>query len=170
VHGPGAAATEVLEAGDLLISMLYPDAIAEVAPEAETVTWAMTGPWRRQHQPTLLDNGRLLLFDNRGQHRRSSVIELDPDTGRIVWKYEGTKKTPFYSYASGSCQRLANGNTLITESDNGRAFEVTPEKEIVWEFYNPHRAGEDDELIATLFELIRLPEDYLAAARNMPGE
>ena len=29
----------------------------------------------------------------------------------------------------------------------------------VWEFWNPHRAGPDDRYIASLFELVRLPED-----------
>ena len=39
-------------------------------------------------------------------------------------------------------------------------MEVTPEGEIVWEFVNPHRSGEDDELIATLFDLVRIREDF----------
>jgi hypothetical protein len=46
-----------------------------------------------------------------------------------------------------------NDNALITESDNGRAFEVTPDGTIVWEFYNPHRAGAQDEFIAALFRV-----------------
>ena len=48
----------------------------------------------------------------------------------------------------------------MTESDNGRAFEVAPDQEIVWEFYNPYRAGDADEYIATLFEVVRLPPDF----------
>ena len=55
--------------------------------------------------------------------------------------------------------RLPNANTLITESEAGRAFEVTPEKKIVWEYFNPHRGDEDPKLIATLFEVVRLPPD-----------
>ena len=43
----------------------------------------------------------------------------------------------FFSELCGTCQRLPNGNTLITESTRGRAFEVTPDKEIVWEFVSP---------------------------------
>jgi hypothetical protein len=39
-----------------------------------------------------------------------------------------------------SQQRLPNGNTLITEETGGRIFEVTPDREIVWEFVNPVRA------------------------------
>jgi len=51
---------------------------------------------------------------------------------------------------------LPNGNTLITESQGRRALEVTPEKKIVWEFLNPHRAGEQEELIAVLMEVTRI--------------
>ena len=60
----------------------------------------------------------------------------------------------------GTAQRLANGNTLITESNAGRAFEVTRDGKIVWDFYNPQRAGEGDRYIATIFELLRLPPDF----------
>jgi hypothetical protein len=46
---------------------------------------------------------------------------------------------------------------------------MTPQKEIVWQFFNPHRAGKADEYIATLFEVIRLtpdfPTDWLGAQR-----
>ncbi len=60
-------------------------------------------------------------------------------------------------YLRGINHRLPNGNTLIVESGNGRTFGVTPQKEIVWEFYNPHRAGENNELIAMLPQMIRIP-------------
>ena len=57
---------------------------------------------------------------------------------------------------AGTTKRLPNGNTLITESNNGRAFEVTPAGEIVWEFFNPYRTGENNELIAALYDVVRL--------------
>ena len=70
----------------------------------------------------------------------------------------------------GSSERLPNGNTLISESNRGRAIEVTPDKQIVWEFINPHRAGENNELIATLFEVVRLdprfPLDWVETNPN----
>ncbi|MCP3986249.1 MAG: hypothetical protein GY723_17865, partial [bacterium] len=49
---------------------------------------------------------------------------------------------------------------LITESDGGRAFEVTADQRIVWEYYTPYRAGENGEYIATLAEVVRLPLDF----------
>jgi len=145
--------------GNILVSVREMDTIAVVDPEQGRVVWAMTGAWARQHQPTVLDNGNILLFDNKGHLGRSKVIEFDPATRRTAWSYEGTAENGFYSETCGTAQRLPNGNTLVTQSDSGRAFEVTPENEIVWEFVSPHRAGESDELIATLFELQRLPPD-----------
>lgn len=38
---------------------------------------------------------------------------------------------------------------------------MTPEGRVVWEFNNPHRAGEHKELVAVLFEMVRLPPDFL---------
>jgi hypothetical protein len=146
--------------GNVLISLHTFDTIAVVDLDAARVTWALQGDYRGQHDPKILENGNLLLFDNYGTEEQSSVIELDPTNTQTVWQYRGTPERPFYSFTCGTADRLANGNTVITESDFGRAFEVTPDREIVWEYYNPHRAGERDEFIATLFDLKRLPPDF----------
>ncbi|HNT86460.1 MAG TPA: arylsulfotransferase family protein, partial [Candidatus Hydrogenedentes bacterium] len=147
-------------AGNILTSMLNLDAIAVVDMDREQVVWAQRGKFRRQHDPQVLENGNLLLFDNRGLPGQSRVLEFDPDDMSLVWSYQGTEAAPFYSRTCGVCQRLPNGNTLITETDNGRAFEVTPAGEIVWEFYNPERAGKQLEFIAALFVVLRLPPDF----------
>jgi len=146
--------------GNVLISIRYLDLVAVVDLDAERVEWALTGLWRWQHDPTILENGHMLVFDNLGLKSASRVIEIDPFTQEVYWEYAGTPDAPFFTESCGSNQRLPNGNTLITESEAGRAFEITPDKRIVWEFYNPHRAGEHDELIATLFDLVRLEPDF----------
>ena len=81
----------------------------------------------------MVDGGRMLVFDN--GLRKSRILELDPLTNKIVWHYGPVKE--FFTKSRGSNQRLANGNTLITESDRGYVFEVTPEGEVVWRFANP---------------------------------
>jgi hypothetical protein len=147
--------------GNVLLSVLKLDALAVLDPERGEIVWARTGSWRRQHQPTFLDDGNLLLFDNRGPAgERSRVIEIDPETRKVLWQFGGTPETDFFSRTLGSCQRLTNGNTLITESENGRALEVTRDGRVVWELYNPNRAGEHKELVAVLFEVVRLPESF----------
>lgn len=142
--------------GRVLISMRTLSVIAVMDLESESIVWALSGLWREQHQPRQLPNGRILIFDNKGGDEASRVLEIDPVTQMVEWSYEGTKERPFYTEMCGANQRLANGNTLITESDYGRAFEVTPEGEIVWEYVVPDRAGKRNHLIATLFEMERV--------------
>jgi hypothetical protein len=151
-----------LRPGTLLLSMRAVDLVCAIDLEEEAVYWGETSLWHMQHQPTLLDNGNLLVFDNQGMGESSTVLEMDPsDTREVVWSYRGDEEHPFYSPGVGACQRLPNGNTLITESMYGRAFEVTPEGDIVWEYFNPHRAGENLELIATLHEAYRYSPDEI---------
>ena len=145
--------------GHLLMSMREIHTIAVVDPVQEKVTWALTGMWKYQHEPRLLENGNLLLFDNRGNNGKSKILEFDPLTQEVVWSYQGEPAEEFYSKIAGKCERLPNGNTLITESTNGRVFEVTSEGKIVWEFINPERAGENNELIAVLCNVVRLGPD-----------
>lgn len=154
--------------GNILTSFLILDVIAVVDLDKEEVVWARRGDWNAQHDPKILDNGNLMLFDNRGNHMASTVYEFDPVTMKPVWYYRGSKEAPFFSRTCGAAQRLPNGNTLVTESDVGRAFEVTKAKQTVWEFINPHRAGPDNEYIGTLFEVLRLPEDFPTAWCDSP--
>jgi hypothetical protein len=164
LDGRIAARVPAFAAGNLLLSMLVPDVIAVVDPDSERVVWARkggAGAFAKQHDPKLLSNGALLLFDNRGVLPHSRVLELDPQhPDEVAWSFTGSPEEPMHSFTCGAAERLPNGNTLITESDGGRAIEVTIEGDVVWEYYNPHRPSDDATLIATLFEMIRLPADF----------
>ncbi len=54
------------------------------------------------------------------------------------WSYGAPDKYSFYSAIQSGAHRLKNGNTFITSGFRGRFFEVTSEKEIVWEYWNPY--------------------------------
>jgi len=137
-----------------------PSLVCAVDMQRETVYWAESDFWHHQHQPTLLENGNMLVFDNLGPGNFSAVLEFDPIRRETLWEYVGGRDGDFYSEGCGSCQRLPNGNTLITESDRGRAFEVTPDKTIVWEYVNPHRAGNQGQFVSSLFEVVRLSREF----------
>lgn len=143
---PQAAAGQVL----LSFRELAGGTLALLDVEQEEIVWALRGPWLSQHDPDILENGNILLFDNHGHFGaagRSRIVEVDPGTGRIAWTYAGDAERPFESRLRAAQEPLDNGNVLITESDGGRLLEVTPAGEIVWEFVNPVRAGEDDQYI-----------------------
>jgi len=147
-------------AGNVLVTIREMDIAAVIDLGRESVVWTFMGEWDAPHQATVLDTGTFMIFDNRGNKGSSRVIELDPVSMKTVWVYRGDEPADFRSRECGSNQRLPNGNTLITESDRGKAFEVTPDGEIVWKYINPAQAGEELDLIASLFDMVRLPPDF----------
>lgn len=148
--------------GNLLISVRELDVIAIVDPTTERVVWGQRGPWVRQHEPSVLPDGRILLFDNRGNGGFSRLVEVEPSTGEILWSWAGEPPESFSSPIAGTCARLPGGNTLITESVPGRALELDAQGRVVWEFHTPHRAGTADSLVAMLFEVLRLPSEFFS--------
>jgi len=117
-----------------IICLRNMDLIAMVHLPSMKIVWHWgPGVLERPHNPTPLENGNILIFDNGWFRGWSRVVEIDPDTGEMVWEH---KARGFYSQSRGSAQRLANGNTLITESDRGHVFEVTEDSQIVWEYWN----------------------------------
>jgi len=148
----------VCRKGDLLISPRQINMIAIIEPDSRKVAWSWgAGELEYQHHPTMLANGNILVFDNGPRRGYSRVLELDPLEGCIIWEYRGSAEEPFFSSGRGSSQRLANGNTLITESDTGRSFEVTPEGEIVWEYLCPIlRTKPEGTFRATVYRMIRI--------------
>ena len=138
-----ANAVHVMPDGNVLLSFAYMDLIEIVDKATAHIKWRWggTGELGFQHNPNVLDNGNILLFDN-GRYRPqapdySRVIEINPETNKVEWEYMGEPPHSFYASFMGGAQRLPNGNTLICESAHGRFFEVTPEGEIVWEYVNP---------------------------------
>jgi len=83
----------------------------------------------------------------------------------MEWEYEDRTHTKFHSCICSGAQRLPNGNTFICEATKGRLFEVTPDKEIVWEFFNPFYLdnapiGDNNGLSNIVFRALRYSPDY----------
>jgi hypothetical protein len=164
LDGSLAERSPVLKRGNIVSCTPHNNAVFIIDPDAVAVVWNWFGPWQRIHEPQITDRGRLLLFHNDGYHANraaaSQVLEYDLLTRQLVWAYQGRSEAPatrFFSGTSSTVRRLPNGNTLIVVTESGRAIEVTPDQDVVWEFFNPERAGEQRELIASLFQLERIP-------------
>ena len=70
---------------------------------------------------------------------RSRAIEINPLNLAIEWEWPGDTGHDLYTSVCGALERLENGNTLIAETNRGRLLEVTPEGDIVWDYYVPER-------------------------------
>ena len=149
------------KAGDVLISLRTHNMVLVLDLEAGEVRWTWgPGEVLRQHQPTLVEGGRVLLFDNGEEARGSRALEVDPRKDEVVWQYKGNKPADFFSIIRGGVQRLPNGNTLITDSETGRALEVTRAGEKVWEYYNPDLSVVAIVLLrAPIYRMTRFPLD-----------
>jgi outer membrane protein assembly factor BamB len=155
---------EVTPDGDWLLSFRLTSTIVLVDGETGDVRWRWgSDVLSHQHHATWLENGHVLLFDN-GCHRReapshSKIIEFDPTTKEIVWTYKPDMILAFFSFMVSGCERLANGNTFITEGATGRLFEVTAEGETVWEYVSPWILTSRFGPTAAVFRSYRIPDD-----------
>lgn len=149
---------------NVLVCFRHQDRVAVFNWTRNEVVWAwgeteLSGP----HDAHMLDNGHILVFDNGLGRNASRGVELDPLTGKIVWQYQATPPTSFYTESKGSIQRLPNGNTLLAESDRGRALEVTPAGEPVWKFVCPHKMADGQR--AAIVRMRRFPREFVETIR-----
>jgi hypothetical protein len=168
---------EELPNGDILASYRPTATVIRLSRKTGRIAWKLGPPTvAGQHAPTLLANGNVLIFDN-GAHRLddsvpySRVIEVNPATNEIVWKYQDKPGWNFFSPRMGNAQRLPNGNTLITEASFGRLFEVTKDGEIIWEYVNPFFGkpffgGPPSSESNQIFRAFRYSAEEIARARS----
>jgi uncharacterized protein (UPF0248 family) len=163
--------------GDILASYRPTSTVVRISRKTGEILWKLGSPTvAGQHAPTLLENGNILIFDN-GVHRLddsmpfSRVIEINPATDEIVWKYQDGPVWNFFSPRMGNAQRLPNGNTLVCESSFGRFFEVSKDGEVVWEYVNPFFgkpffAGPPTTEGNLVFRALRYSAEEIALARG----
>ena len=161
--------------GNVLVSFRNISTIVKIDRKSGDVVWKLGAPpLSGQHAPVPLPNGNILIFDN-GPTRLdrtfpfSRVIEVNPATNEIVWKYQDANAQGFYSDRISNAQRLLNGNTLINEGMFGRFFEVTPAGEVVWEYVNPYFVPADrpaQSQTNSVFRVYRYTAEEIAQARR----
>lgn len=140
---------DIFPNGNIVCTFRFLNTVAIVDKKTGKIIWRWGPEYSLGHPHccSVLDNGNILLFDN-GLHRKSKeigigevetsrVMEVNPKTNEIEWEYRDPNPFNFYTSICGGAERLPNGNTLICEATKGRFFEVTPEKEIVWEYISP---------------------------------
>ncbi len=164
-----AGAKPRFKPGNIVFSYRSVDVIGVIDRESGGIVWAWgPGVLDGQHKPHVLANGNILIFDNGTVRGWSRVIEVNPLSGEIEWEYGAKPEERFSSgYISGA-QRLPNGNTLVCQGDGRRLFEVTRERELVWEFVLPH----DEGSLGETYRCLRYTAEYvqpLFDRRQWPG-
>jgi len=123
------------EAGDLLISLLKINLIAVLDPDDLVVKWWSHGPWKWQHDPDFLRDGKISVYNNNKDLGRSEIIKIDPQTREIFNDlFDGEVR--FYSGTMGKHQYLPNGNVLIVVPNEGRILVASPTGQKIMEYNN----------------------------------
>jgi hypothetical protein len=146
--------------GDVMISLRNINTIIVFRLKSKKIKCILTGRFVRQHDPDFIDGNIISVFDNNNvslaKNKQSRIVFLKAPENTISGYLEGGNDFPFFTSIMGKHQWLPNGNLLITESMNGRAFEIDKNKLIVWEYFNfvsEHKVG-------LMEEVQRLPKKY----------
>jgi arylsulfate sulfotransferase len=114
----------------------------------------------RQHDPEILPNGNIIIFDNGDPNGNDDADEFDRQwsravevsydtesmTAEVVWEFRPDPDvfTPIW----GDADRLDNGNTLVTfghrntdDTRNSRIMEATASSQKVWDLEAPNKWG-----------------------------
>jgi hypothetical protein len=163
-----AALNPLFSVDNVLVTIRHQDTMAIIDWPKKKLIWAwgqgvLSGP----HDGKVLPSGNILVFDNGLNRGWSRAVEMDPVARKIVWEYKAPNPKDLFTVGRGAVQRLANGDTLITDSDHGRAFEVTSNGEIVWDFFNPR--GDKDNHRATIHRMNRYASDFIHAVMARVG-
>lgn len=143
---------------DVMISLRNINTIIVYNDSTKIVKDVTIGGFVRQHDPDFIDGNQISIFDNYNigstdHNKQSRILIKSYVTNQIREFYKGTDVNPFNTIIMGKHQWLENGNLLITDSMNGRAFEINPKKEIVWEFINIV----DVQKVGIIEEALRVP-------------
>lgn len=139
-----------LRTGHLLACHEAEGAVREYTPDGRIV-WEFSGA-ADVFDALRLDNGNTIIAC--GMQKR--VIEVDPD-GKIIWEFGAADAPQLNLNWITSLQRLKNGNLVVgnflrgQEGKGVHAFEVTPDKKVVWTFA-------DHQLVKTATEVRVLDE------------
>jgi hypothetical protein len=153
--------------GDIMISLRNINTVIVFDPATKKIKFLSSGKVVRQHDPDFIDGNTIAIFDNnhtgkKGPGKHSRTILMDAPTGKITPIYSGSDEQPFYSTIMGKHQLLDNGNWLITDSMNGRGFEIDADGNLIWEHINLV----EDGIVGVVEEVERYPASYREILAN----
>jgi hypothetical protein len=153
--------------GDIMVSLRNVNAIVIIDPKNLKIKTIVMDRFIRQHDPDFVDGWTISVFDNNNVNQgprdaSSRLIKYSMRDGSVQVVFQGDRQHPFYSPIMGKHQWLSNGDVLLADAAEGRAIEVDPQGQVVWELIN--HAGRKD-VVGMLSDAQRISPDVLSEER-----
>jgi hypothetical protein len=133
--------------GEYLLSVRNMDEVILVNRSTDSVDWRLGSDGNHsilyeQHNPTYIESAdgtpTVLVADSENDRVvEYEMVERGNGSGNSEWERTWTLGVNGSLNWPRDADRLPNGNTLVTDSLNHRVIEVTPDGEVVWEYYAP---------------------------------
>jgi hypothetical protein len=149
--------------GNLLISFRHGNMLFILDRVHKNITWLaiddqVKDGLQGQHAPVMDESGSIFVLDN-GRYRQSSrILRINPVTLSILWEYSAPN---FFTLSQGYLQLLPNGNLLVTQSEQARVFELTPNKTIAWEFFDTTKGVDEDATPKDIYRATRYTREII---------
>lgn len=136
--------------GDLLLSLRNMSLILLYRPSTGKILWHRFGPWAMQHDVSVIDDHRILLFDN---HWRYAAPEGEVDgtnrlpvydfaTDKVSYPFAAaTRATAIRTRAQGRATPLANGDVMVEDTERGRILRLAPDGTVRWRYISADPNG-----------------------------
>ena len=136
--------------GDVMLSMRNMSLVLLYRPSTGKVLWSKAGPWSAQHDVSILDDHRIMLFDNnvrwgvtgRGVDGNSRLLVYDFKTGAVTSPLAATfAKRGIATATQGRATPLPNGDVMVEETERGMLMRLAPDGSVRWRYVSADSAG-----------------------------
>ena len=137
---------DLFKPGDVMLSFRNVQGVVVFDPDTLEIKASTIGRFVHQHDPDFVDGSTITVLDNNDttadpSRQSSRIVEYSFKTGRERVLFAGDRVHPFFTDIMGKHQWLSNGDLLLTETMKGRALEVNPRGEVIWEYRNIVKPG-----------------------------
>jgi|MDTC01.3.fsa_nt_gb hypothetical protein len=113
--------------GDILLSILGIHAVVLLDRDDYHMKWYTIGKTRNQHSPRIVDEGKMLIFDNDAVSRiygTSQITSIDIVNNKIAGIYKAENKDDYFQSSGAGRIQILDNFIFINESENHRLFKL----------------------------------------------
>ena len=136
--------------GDVFLSFRHQSLVMLYRPSSGKVLWAKAGPWRAQHDVTILDDHRIGVFDNQvvigfadeqvAGHNREIVYDFA--SRKVSSPFDGGfEKHGLATVVGGRGTPLANGDLVVEDTNAGRLVRMNAQGDVRWRYIHGDEKG-----------------------------